>query len=152
MRGKNVPQAAPGFLCGFARHRSTLHAHTHCTQLDVDRILKGPGTTLKIKTEKRGRNVHIHVSTQPHTSSSGLSLTTVPHWASQHSCLVAGYFLQTLGSPAFSWKVLLVTNRIIPMSFKANHGRQNNSFPNMSTSQPLGPVMLPCLAKGTLKI
>lgn len=80
-------------------------------QLDVDKILKGPGTTLKIKTKRKGGEMYTSLCpSNPLPPPQG-------------------------------------TNQIIPMSFKANHGRQNNSFPNMSTSQSVGPVMLPCLAK-----
>lgn len=78
-----------------------LHYMLTHTAVGCGQDTKGTRHYIENQDREKGVKCHIHVSTQSPTSSSELSLTTVSHWASQHSCLVAAYFLQTLRSPAF---------------------------------------------------
>lgn len=94
-----------GFLCGFAHPSSTLHGYTRCTPVGEGwgQDMRETSTTLKIKAKRK--RVEMYTAMYPPSSPlrpspPGPFLTTVPHTASWHACLVAGYFLQTLGSPA----------------------------------------------------
>lgn len=90
-----------GFLCGFAHPSSTLHGYTRCTPVGEGwgQDIRETSTTLKIKTKTK----RVEMYTAMYLPSSplcpppqGRFLTTVPHRASRHACLVAGYFLRPL--------------------------------------------------------